>query len=128
MASPIEGPRACLEEDLARPDVRRCLHLYDRRVGRAVRKSGFGHGPADVLQRARDSEPAEANIRVRMHLQAPGIRSISRAASVRHCAEDLATEHSGPLPKRFSSACFGPLADLTEISAVELGSDRQQRE
>ena len=40
---------------------------------------------------------------VRMHLQAPGIRSISRAASVRHCAEGLAVAHSGPLPKRCSA-------------------------
>jgi hypothetical protein len=36
--------------------------------------------------RPRDSQPAETHIRRRMHLQAPGIRSISRAASVRHCA------------------------------------------
>src|SRR5688572_2898217 len=50
-----------------------------------------------------------------MHLQAPGIRSISRAASVRHCAEDLATAHSGTASQEVFVRCFVPLADLTEI-------------
>jgi SAM-dependent methyltransferase len=75
------------------------VYIYDRRAGHAVRKSGLANGPADVLQRPRDSQPAETYSRGRMHLQAPGIRSISGVASVHHCAEDLATVNSGPLPR-----------------------------
>jgi hypothetical protein len=45
LASPIGASRACLEEDPARPDVRRCLHLHDRGVDAPSEKVDSAMGP-----------------------------------------------------------------------------------